>query len=293
MEFLLQRFWHISVVREAEKYIKSTAVYSDSGEEIAMVFKVDVHDFVIREAYLRCLGGPGNMAERRIPLPGLVGVSAYLGSGSELRQGLNNIPGEGARSLVRSVVNETVTSLVQAETFLYRERGYTSLSDYSQAWDQFYAGSCRFYSNLDRTKVSWGDYIGDNIREVQLFDRFKSQQLYRNSAGNYLVTGTLVDSFHHMSTWLEIQGEGLQVVRAEGEIIRVPDDVCRESSRYLNNLKGIKLSGLRKKEMAELLGTGQGCVHFIDLIYDSVRTIGRYRELVTGPEAGQQLEEPK
>ena len=119
MEFLLQRFWHISVVREAEECIKSTAVYSDSGGELAVVFKVDVHDFVIREAYLRRLGGPGNMTERRIPLSGLVGVSAYLGSGSELRQGLKDIPGEGVRSLVRSLVNETVTSLVQAETFLY------------------------------------------------------------------------------------------------------------------------------------------------------------------------------
>ena len=104
---------------------------------------MDVHDFVIREAYLRCLGGPGIWRKAHsFVRPGR--VSAYLGSGSELRQGLNNIPGEGARSLVRSVVNETVTSLVQAETFLYRERGYTSLSDYSQAWDQFYAGSVDF-----------------------------------------------------------------------------------------------------------------------------------------------------
>lgn len=271
MEFLMQRIWHSSVVREDEQYLTAKTTYLDSWMERIAVMRVKIAGLEIEEAWLEYLGRPGDMAENREYIEGLKGVEAYLGSGSGLRAGLKGIENEVERSLF----NETVVNVVQAETFLFRERGYSDAVTYSQAWEEFYAGSCRYYSNLDRVKITWGGYIGKTGREINLFDRGKSQQLYRDNKGGYIINGSLIDSFHQVNTSLELDKD-MKVTAAHSQLPRVPDAVCRESSLQMENLKGQLLPGMSKKELAHLLGAGQGCVHLIDLTYDNVKTLELY-----------------
>ncbi|MDD2586544.1 MAG: DUF2889 domain-containing protein [Syntrophomonadaceae bacterium] len=267
MEFLMQRYWHISVVRENDKFIRARTNYSDSRVEMAAVLRVAVDTLKIEAAWLDYTGRPPQVIERRENIESLRGVIAYLGNGLALRKALQAVENDVARSLF----NELVIGIVQAETCLYQERGYATTSDYSDAWENFYAGSCRYYSNTDKIKVSWVDYIGQLERENNLFGRFKSQHLYREDSV-YKINGTILDSFHHVSTSLELD-ENLRVIEAEGGLLRVPDKVCQQSGMYLSNIKGRVLQGLTKKELAHLLGAREGCVHLIDLIYDSVRTL--------------------
>ena len=271
MEFLMQRIWHSSVVREDEQYLIAKTSYLDSRMERIAVMRVKAANLEIEEAWLECLGRPGDMAESREYIEGLKGVEAYLGSGSGLRAGLQGIKDEVERSLF----NDTVIAIVQAETFLFRERGYSNAVTYSQAWEEFYAGSCRYYSNLDRVKITWGGYIGNTGREINLFDRGKSQQLYLDDKNGYVINGSLIDSFHQVSSSLKLDKD-MKVTAAYGQLLRVPDAVCRESSQQMENLKGQLLPGMPKKELAYLLGAGQGCVHLIDLTYDSVKTLELY-----------------
>ncbi len=271
MEFLMQRIWHSSVVRENEQFLIVKTSYLDSLMERMAVMRVKAANLEIEEAWLERLGCPGDMAESREYIEGLKGVEAYLGSGSGLRAGLQGMKDEVERSLF----NDTVIAIVQAETFLFRERGYSDAVVYSQAWEEFYVGSCRYYSNLDRVKITWGGYIGNTGREINLFDRGKSQQLYRDDKGCYVINGSLIDSFHQVNTHLELD-EDMKVITACGHLLRVPDAVCRESSRQMENLKGRLLPGMSKKELAHLLGAGEGCVHLIDLTYDSVKTLELY-----------------
>jgi len=271
VEFLMQRIWHSSVVRENEQFLIVKTSYLDSLMERMAVMRVKAANLEIEEAWLERLGCPGDMAESREYIEGLKGVEAYLGSGSGLRAGLQGMKDEVERSLF----NDTVIAIVQAETFLFRERGYSDAVVYSQAWEEFYVGSCRYYSNLDRVKITWGGYIGNTGREINLFDRGKSQQLYRDDKGCYVINGSLIDSFHQVNTHLELD-EDMKVITACGHLLRVPDAVCRESSRQMENLKGRLLPGMSKKELAHLLGAGEGCVHLIDLTYDSVKTLELY-----------------
>jgi hypothetical protein len=271
VEFLMQRIWYSSVVRQDEQYLIAKTSYLDSLMERMAVMRVKAANLEIEEAWLERLGRPGDMAESREYIEGLKGVEAYLGSSSGLRAGLQGIKDEVERSLF----NDTVIAIVQAETFLFRERGYSDAVTYSQAWEKFYAGSCRYYSNLDRVKTTWGGYIGNSGREITLFDRGKSQQMYRDDKGGYIINGSLIDSFHQVSTHLEMDKD-IQVITAYGQLLRVPDAVCRESGQQMENLKGQLLSGMPKRELARLLGAGQGCVHLIDLTYDSVKTLELY-----------------
>ncbi|WP_157048957.1 DUF2889 domain-containing protein [Syntrophomonas palmitatica] len=267
----MQRIWHSSVVREDEHYLIAKTSYLDSLMERMAAMRVNSADLVIERAWLERLGRPGDMAESREYVEELKGVEAYLGSSSGLRTGLQGINNEAERSLF----NDTVIAIVQAETFLFRERGYSDAAAYSRAWEEFYAGSCRYYSNLDRVKTTWGAYIGNSGREINLFDRGKSQQLYRDDDDNYIINGSLIDSFHQVNTRLELNKD-MVVIAAHGHLLRVPDAVCRESALQMQNLKGRFIKGIAKKELAGLLGAGQGCVHLIDLVYDSVKTLELY-----------------
>lgn len=268
MEFLFQRFWHSFAERQDEKYIIARTSYLDTRVEREIMLRIEAGSLAIEEAYLLRLGRPGMMADSREELKALKGIKAYLGSGPELRQAMRSVEDE----LERSLLNDTVVAVVQAESFLYRERGYNDAAEYTKAWEEFYVGSCRYYSNLERVKVSWGGFIGAHGRDSRLFDRCKTQLLSREDNGSYRINASLIDSFHHVTACLQF-GEDLVLRQAWADMPRVPDKVCQESMGSISNIVGQKLLGMPKRELARLLEGGQGCVHLIDLLHDSGRTL--------------------
>jgi len=270
MTILLQRFWHTNVVRESEQFIIAKTTYMDNWEEKAAVLKVQVNSFKIEEAWLERLGRPGGSSESRQYIKNLNGIEAYLGSGPKLREALNEVSNESERALF----NHSVTGIVQAETFLFKERGYDNASQYSEAWEKFFAGSCNYYSNLERAHNSWKDYIGTMDRKTNLFDRCQSQYLIQDE-DSYLLYGSLIDSFHQVNTTLKLNNE-MKIISAQGQLLRGPDALCREATMHMKNILGQSLPGKTKKEIAITLGAGQGCVHLIDLTYESVKTLELY-----------------
>lgn len=63
------------------------------------------------------------------------------------------------------------------------------------------------------------------------------------------------------------------VQEADGVLLRAPDIVCREAAPLLENLHSINLREISKKELAGVLGKGQGCVHVIDLVSDCAQLL--------------------
>jgi len=264
MEFLQQCYWHTVVRREDEGTIIAQTDYSDSQVERRAVIRVDISSFSIIEARLERIGRPGDMAEKCHQIENLKGIKAYMGSGRQLREALQDAGDE----LERSLFNEAVICTVQAETFLFQERGFDDAASYIEFWEKYYAGSCYYYSHLDKVGTSWVDFVGPALRQTDLFNRFKSQQVMRDEKGDYLVLGNLNDTFHQMSTYI-IVNQQLQVTQAYGQLIRTPDAVCLSAASLADNLPGTDLSCISKKELAMTLGAGQGCTHIIDLIWDS------------------------
>lgn len=268
MEFLQQRHWHTTVMREDKKTIIAKTDYMDNLIERRAVIKVDVFSLEITEAWLERLGRAGDMAEKRHYIEKLKGVKAYLGNGRPLKEALQ----EAGDQLERSLFNESVIGIIQAETFLFEERGYPDAATYNQFWEEYYLGSCRYYSNLDQVKSSWIDFVGTSLRQKNLFNRGKCQQMMRDQNGDYLIWGSLIDTFHQMGTFIKAD-QGMKITAAHGQLIRMPDAVCSSAAGLMDNLPGVDLSGISKKELAGILGAGQGCIHIIDLVWDSVQTI--------------------
>lgn len=272
MKFLLQRSWHTQVRRLDQDIMVASAHYMDSQQEYLAVIQTDCHELIIQRAEFRDLGSPGHLKEKTTLIPQMNGITAYLGSGPQIRQVLEPLNMPTARSLF----NDCIIGIIQAETFLYKERGYASAEDYSRAWEDFYEGSCRYYSNPETIKQSWSEHMGMEERELNLFDRFKSQQLLEDG-NEFIIIGGLTDTFHHMGSWIRVEAQNNIITQAEGNLLRCTDIICQEASTFLRTLSGQELNRFSKKELAAQLGAGQGCVHLIDLVYDSAETLSLYK----------------
>lgn len=79
-----------------------------------------------------------------------------------------------------------------------------------------------------------------------------------------------------MNISLTVSGDLLQGVN--GNTLRIPDAVCAESVMFLEKLAGINIRTVSKKEIAALLGKGDGCVHLIYIVYDSITTLKDFLE---------------
>src|SRR5690606_755253 len=113
-------------------------------------------------------------AKKKHSLPILRGKDAYFNAAPALRE-LASITED---PLHVPLFAETVKGFIQAETFLWKERGYSSTEEYNRRWAEAYQDSCRYYSNLDRVTQDWFHHVGATRRdEGNLFVRFKTQTL--------------------------------------------------------------------------------------------------------------------
>ncbi len=265
MHCLLQRNFHTSVKKSENALMLAETKHADhQGETIARLL-VDIKTFTIEKAYLAVYQKNTGLEEVK-QVEELAGIKAYFGVKKELKQAFEKI----GEPLAEPLFAETIRGIIQAETYLLKERGFASIDAYSDYWKRMYRGSCRYYSNLERAASSWGDYAGDVSRQGCLFLRFKTYFLYLTAPDQYLIIGSINDTFHEMNTILTISGGRL--LEAKGNMLRVPHDICCESTEFFDALVGTEIAPLSKKSISALLGGTQGCVHLIDILDDSINT---------------------
>ncbi|MDW7673360.1 MAG: DUF2889 domain-containing protein [Bacillota bacterium] len=262
MDCLSQRKIHTFVTKGDNGKLLATTNYSDNNSEIIARLTVNENTFVVVNASIEKHDSNNESIKS---VEELVGLEAYFGSGKHLREAL-----ERRDSLEVSLFTDTVRGIIQAETYLLKERGFSSPQEYSSYWDKIYLNSCGYYSNLDKVASCWDQQEGAKERSGHLFLRFKTYLLYGLASGGYVVISSLKDSFHNINVTMEVDESFLKV---QGKMLRVPDQVCRNCTKYLQNLIGIKALELPKKELAQVLGKGQGCIHLVDLVDEGVATL--------------------
>ena len=262
MKSLFQRNWYTEVRRNDNGLLKAETSYVDTYREAVAHLLVDVNFFIIKEAWWEEQRPLDTASVRTRQITPLQGSEAYFSSGPALKEAATflNDP------LAVALFSETIKGIIQSETFLLEDRGYASQEDYDHKWTDFYLGSCRYYSNLDRVTESWYDHVGKSKRDGNLFVRFKTQSLFDLSENQYLLTGNLSDSFHEVNVSINL--DEFTVKEADGILLRAPDLVCREAAGLLDNLHGVNLQGLAKKEIAGIWVKAKESEHQIDKVCD-------------------------
>lgn len=261
MKSIHHSHWHTSVHIHGADSLYGRTAFLSTELECAANLRVNISTFHIEKARWEVYRSPEGPLSRDITA--LAGVEAYLGSGNALRQAVLNDCGEKALSLI----SETVRGIIQAETFVFKERGYQDAKSYDEYWERMYTNTCRYYSNLDRISRRWEDHVSAQKRFNNLFNRFKGISV-AEGGGVYSADASLSDSFHEVGISLTLEKESGTVTASDCRLLRAPDPVCFESGDFGQNLLGQKLASMSKKDIAGALAGSQGCVHIIDLCSD-------------------------
>ena len=235
MRCIFQRNWHSSV-RMEEQNLLTEVTYCGTDREACARFIVDTATLVIKEAAWEKYRTPGKKGWELMNLPQLIGVEAYLGSGGTIRQILAPLNDPYAYQLFA----EGVRGIIQAETFIFTERGHSSGDDYQKFWEKHYANSCRYFSYPERVTKGWFEHIGYNDRRGNLFNRVIALALYLKK-DSYLLHGQFNDSFHSICVNLELEKEK-PFIKGRMRFSKGSDLVCEEAEAYMKDLEGKNLS---------------------------------------------------
>jgi len=274
MEVLYQGSFFSTVKRVHGGELLAETFFISTAFEAVGWLRVGLKSFEIKEARWDIYRSPDNSLNGGRNSPELKGVEAYFKVGGDLRRAVGGVGG----GLPQELLAECIRGIIQAETFVFAERGYPTARAYEEFWKKTYLNSCRKYSNLDRVIQSWYDHVGDCTRNGCLFTRNKSCSVYRQPDGSLMATGGFSDSFHELSVCLSIAGIGGVITACTGNFLRAPDPVCFENVDHLASLIGKDIANLSKKELAKDTGGPQGCNHLVDIIYDTGKAVAAAKQ---------------
>jgi hypothetical protein len=257
----------VNKISPEELVVQSTLLAS--GWEATASIRASTATFAIVDARWDICRSPGGKQNGGRVVPALLGVEACLGSGPALRAAA---AGEG--ELPYSLLVECVKGIIQAETYLFRERGYPDAATFEKSWKDNYTGSCRLYSGDGHTSRSWYEHIADRAWSDLLFTRAKTAAVTAAGDGTIAIAGSFIDSFHEIGASLAVRGGA--VTAATGGFLRAPGDVCPESVAALASMVGTPLAALDRKGITGYLGGPRGCVHLADLVTHMLHTLQSY-----------------
>jgi len=248
-----------TVSRSAAGQITARSHLLATGWEAAAFVTAAAATFRVSAARWDIIRSPGSAANGGRDVAEFIGAEAYFFAGPVLRA-VRQADGD----LPSRLLAECVKGIIQAETYLYRERGFMDAEAYEASWKENYTGTCRLYSNPDRITCSWSNHIADRVWGGILFSRGKTAVVTDTGGGALTVAGNFIDSFHELAVRLAIAAG--TVTAAAGNFLRAPDPVCPETAAALAALPGTPLAALGRQDVIRLVGGAQGCVHLADLI---------------------------
>lgn len=252
---------------ENELLIETTLLTTDT-EAIGWI-TTDVKGLIIKECCYAIYRAPYGETGT-FEVPDLVGVEAYLNSGSDIKRVL----GKPGMEVARDLIAECIRGAVQGESFFYQERGFANSLDYEAHWENIYQDSCLYYTDVkSHVDQKWLEYLGDGQRCHNLFNRSKNVTLSQVDDGR-IINAYHIDTFHELGIKLFLDGQG-RVREAAGNFLRAPHKKCWGNSVLPERFIGCHLSSMQKRDIAILAGGSPGCSHMVDLFYEAALAAGR------------------
>ncbi|MDR3566191.1 MAG: DUF2889 domain-containing protein [Negativicutes bacterium] len=256
---------YTTVSRLGDGELLSKTILLSTGYEVVTHIAAATDSFVISDAGWEIYRSPESRFNGGNRVDALIGRTAYFGLGPILR-GVGAADGE----LPRELLGECVKGIIQAETYLYQERGYSSTKEYETFWRSTYRDICRLYSNFERSSQTWYQHIANRKWGDSLFTRCKTAVIQEQADRTLLITASFSDSFHELGLNLIIN-HGV-ITAADGTYFRAPDAVCFENTTHLTALIGRPAAELTRKAVGECTGGPQGCNHLVDLVGHAIKT---------------------
>lgn len=269
MQVVYNRWLQQSSKKESNDTLIVESTSLDTYSEYKASMEVNVSDFKIRDCVVETLRLPDESLEKSLLFsPQLKGINAYFGAGKAIISALPDNPA------IVDLILETVTAVIQSETYLYKERGLAKSHDeYDKYWDNMFKDSCYYYSNLSRANKRFMQHIQPKYRTSHLFSRQRVVTIYQIGQDSYRIYVNLSDSFHEMNIVLETKGPSHLISNITGNMLRCPDEICMETSENLNRLLHAPLLDTPHKKINKLTGGSDGCTHFGQMLIEGAKSL--------------------
>ncbi|MEL7656077.1 MAG: DUF2889 domain-containing protein [Bacillota bacterium] len=269
---ILEQNCMFCTVNKEGKHIASTTVFIGKNFEVQAQLLVDINSFQICRAEWEISRAYGNISLGKGNALELIGAEAYF----NMKQALDKLKEPNGGTRIKSLFFECVKGLIQAETYVFAERGFSSEAAYETYWHEREKNGCRYYSHPNDWDSGWFEYVGSYKRQSNLFNKCKNYRLMKN--GSDLVgQGSFSDSYHEMSAELHFNKITGIISRCELLIFRAPEGICFENRMHGAKLVGTNCYTLTRRQVTEIVGGAQGCYHLADLITDLIALVNEQR----------------
>ena len=92
-----------------------------------------------------------------------------------------------------------------------------------------------------------------------------------------LINGVFLDTFHEMCLTLEINLNTLTVIKASGQLKRLPHQDCADVENRIPLLTGLTLRKGVRKQIKQAVGGREGCTHLADLALQCIESLVQAR----------------
>jgi hypothetical protein len=96
-------------------------------------------------------------------------------------------------------------------------------------------------------------------------------KIFENTQDTILARGSILDQVHNIIIELVINIDTLEIIKAEGQSVKVPFSECKEAINNIQNIIGIKLNAGMSNKLGESLGGRNGCIHLSEVAIETAR----------------------
>lgn len=253
------------VEREGDTLISTVKkIYKDKNQ--TAILRVGVKDFKIIDACF--FAEKNNEIHDKHHYDMLTGADGYIQGKKQIK----NLLKDEENNVAIELFLQGISALVQAETYVYKERGYDTKEEYNVYWDFLEKNGCRYYSEemafMRCDELKWMDYVEDRFQEHILFQRQKTYEIIDNPKENgYKIVAVLKDTYHEISIDLMCD-ENYIVVDGDISFVRAPGKACFTNRENVKFFRNKSLGDMTKSEIIENFGGRCGCYHVVEMILE-------------------------
>ncbi len=105
----------------------------------------------------------------------------------------------------------------------------------------------------------------------QITERSINMKILENTPDTVLARGSILDQVHNIAIELVIDINSLEIIKAEGQMVKVPFTMCKSAIDNLQSIVGLKLESGISTKLGSMVGGANGCIHLSEVTVETVR----------------------
>ena len=107
----------------------------------------------------------------------------------------------------------------------------------------------------------------------QITERSINMKVLENTSEpeTILARGSILDQVHNIALELVINVETLEILSAQGQMVKVPFETCKPAIDNLKEIVGFKLNAGITNRVADKVGGSGGCIHLSEVTVETIR----------------------